>query len=90
MNFNLREFLKRIAWRRVALLIALILLIQFCLTHRLHLRMMLKKLTLFFDCLSRPLYNIGNHSHSEAFDLCLICVALITFIGIVRLLRQGQ
>jgi len=93
VDFDLRQLIKRIAWRRVALFIALILLIHFYLTHRLYLRMMFKKLALFFDFLTKPFYSIGDTFHgtnSEVFKLCVLAMLLITIIGIVKVLRQRQ
>jgi len=90
---NLRNLIERIAWKRIAIFIIIIALINFYLNNRRYLRVLQRKLSLFWHTLTEPFISISNNFNdqsSEVFDLCVIAMVFITLLGVIKLLRQRR
>jgi len=93
MDFDLRQLIQRIAWRRTAIIIFAIFALYYYITHKPYFRMLYIKTLMFWHTITKPFYSIGDTFHgtnSEVFNLCVFAMLLITIIGIVKVLRQRQ
>ena len=92
-NLDLRSLIKHIAWKRIALIMGVILFLHFVFLHGWYFRMLYKKALIFGHTITMPFHSIGDSSHatnSEVFNLCVLAMLLITIIGIVKVLRERR
>jgi len=90
MNFDLREFIRRVAWKRTIIILSGILLAYCFLTNRAYFRYMGHKSLFLFHSLFKPLScfeSAFNGQKTELYSLCVVAMLLITLLGVVKLLR---
>jgi len=89
-NLDLRSLIRRIAWKRIALIAGVILLLRFVLLHGWYFRMLYMKTLMLGHTITMPFHSIGDTSHNT-YDVLPLMIFCITVLGITKLLmRQRQ
>ena len=90
-KFNLREFLKRIAWKRTIAITAIITLAYNYSANEHFQNFIQNKLNIYSESISRTIHRMNNTicgMDGNLFDIGLFAITFIAILGLIRLLKQ--